>query len=141
MPFSSLRTAVLAVGVSAAPAVALAEGAEGLWYAPGVTSCAGQGDDVAMAITRSGVDWYESSCSFGGDAPAGFLAVRGAMACTGEGETWRSNLAIAAQGDTLRLTHDGHTSVYRRCGGGTPSAAVSTGAVLGVTGDYDDLRD
>lgn len=87
-----------------------AAGLDGLWSVL-PQNCAVQPGDDRVPLEISGKDWiyYESACTASKETGK----VR--FACTGEGMEWTAQADVTLSGDTLTVTEDGATTVYKRC--------------------------
>lgn len=109
--------AALLAATSALPASAADRGLEGLWRRDGMPASAyGVGPEGLLAIERTGFSLGEIDCRFGAQAPQGFRAVAGPMACTVEGDRATTSVRLTLAGGKAQVSFDGATpSVYRRC--------------------------
>lgn len=113
----SILLALLLVASSLLPASAAELGLEGLWRLQDMpASRCGIGPDGLLSVSRTGFTLGEIDCHFGAEAPRGFRAVSGPMACIVEGDQATTMVRLTLSGGKARVSFEGAPpSVYRRC--------------------------
>jgi hypothetical protein len=106
--------AILAVLLAASPLAA--QGLDGN-YSTGPQACGDPGNDGAMAIRGSRIEFWESRCELRDptairDMPSATLFD---LVCSGEGETWTYRALLMPSSEGLVLLREGFATVYARC--------------------------